>query len=98
MAIPFTQYLRPNGRRVDVAIDRPKEIEDLANELMEKGVRFECEHLQTGHASLTAVHPKAEKDDMGDIAIRVVPNGEAVPGAVDEVVKAAAEWLKEQGL
>jgi hypothetical protein len=87
--IPFMQYLRPNGRRVPVEIDRPAEIEALAQEFIARGGYFECEELSTGHASLTAGHPDAEESD---IAIEVVRNGPAVPDAVDRLVRTAHAW------
>lgn len=79
--IPFTQYLRPNGRRAEVSIDRPAEIATLADRIIERGFRFECEHLSTGHASLTI----ANDDDDHDI--EVVTNGPDVPVAVDRMVR-----------
>ena len=39
MSIPFTQYLRPNGRKRDVEIDMPQEVEDLAKRGVERLVR-----------------------------------------------------------
>lgn len=89
--IPFTQYLRPDGRRQIVEIDRSAEIEELASQFIAAGGAYECEELTTGHASLTAVHPDCE---TGDCAIEVVMNGPAVPDAVDRVVRRSIEWLK----
>jgi hypothetical protein len=88
MTIPFTQYLRPNGRRRDVEIDRPSDIQALARRFIESGGRYECEHLTTGEASLTAV--KEIDGEEQDIAIEVVPNGPEVPAAVDRLVRASA--------
>lgn len=82
MSIPFTQYLRPNGRRVEVDIDRPEEIERKAQQIIAAGYVFECEHLSTGHASLTIADPEKEED----VAIEVVMNGPDVPAAVDRLV------------
>lgn len=79
--IPFTQYLRPDGRQVPVTIDRPADVADLAQRIIDRGFRFECEHLTTGHASLTI----AGRDD--DVDIEVVRNGPDVPVAVDRMVK-----------
>jgi hypothetical protein len=90
MSIPFTQYLRPNGRRTSVEIDRPPEIEQLAEQFINAGGSYECEELTTGHASLTAVHPDC---DDGDCAIEVVMNGPEVPEAVDRVVRRSIKWL-----
>lgn len=78
--IPFTQYMRPNGRPVPVTIDRPDEISSLAERIIESGYRFECEHLMTGHASFTIAGP----DD--DLDIEVVRNGPDVPVAIDRMV------------
>lgn len=83
MAIPFTQYLRPDGRARDVSIERPEEIERKALQIIQAGYVFECEELTTGHASLTIADPR--KGD--DVAIEVVPNGPAVPDAVDRLVE-----------
>lgn len=80
--IPFTQYLRPNGRTAPVEIGRSAEVEQKAQEIMAAGYRFECEHLTTGHASLTIHDPRIEED----VAIEVVPNGPGVPAAVDRLV------------
>jgi hypothetical protein len=79
--IPFTQYLRPDGRPVPVSISRPDEISAIAGQIMAAGYRFECEHLSTGHASLTI----AGRDDDADI--EVVVNGPEVPIAIDRMVK-----------
>ena len=79
--IPFTQYLRPDGRKAEVSIDRPDEISILANRIIACGFRFECEHLMTGHASFTI------SDDDDDHDIEVVRNGPDVPAAIDRMVK-----------
>jgi hypothetical protein len=87
MSIEFTQYLRPDGRRTLTEIDRPPKIEALARQIVERGGRFESEHLTTGHASFTVAY-------MGDdIAIRVCQNGPDVPAAVDQLVIDAAGKL-----
>lgn len=98
MSIQFTQYLRPDGRRSSVEIDRPADIQKLADQFIATGGYFECEELMTGHASVTAGHPVAVEEDIGDVAICVVRNGPGVEGAVDEVVKRAVKWATEKGL
>lgn len=79
--IAFTQYLRPNGRRTEVTIDRPDDIASLAQKIVERGFRFECEELTTGHASLTIAGPDDDED------IEVVKNGPEVPIAVDRMIR-----------
>ena len=80
--IPFTQYLRPNGRKTPVEVERPSEVESKAFALIEKGYVFECEQLTTGDVALTLYDPHEELD----VGIRVVSNGPAVLEAVDELV------------
>ena len=91
MSIPFTQYMRPDGRKVPVTIARPDEIESLAQAFIDRGGWFECEHLTTHEVSLTACFNV--DDEPEDIAIRVVPNGPEVPGAVDELVREVTKWM-----
>lgn len=90
MSIPFTQYLRPDGRTRHETVDRPAHIEALAQEFIKRGGRFEAEMLTTGHVSLTAC-VKVEGEPT-DIAIRICDNGPAVLEAVDELVKEASEF------
>jgi hypothetical protein len=91
MSIPFTQYLRPDGRRRPTEIDMPGEVEALAHKFIGAGGRFESEELMTGHVSLTAVH--TVEDEPQDIVIEVCANGPAVPDAVERLVHAADRWL-----
>lgn len=79
--IPFTQYMRPDGRAVPVMIARPVDIAEKARSIIARGLCFECEHLTTGDVSLTITDP-----DEGDVDIEVVPNGPDVPAAVDRLV------------
>lgn len=88
MSIPFTQYLRPNGRRASVKISRPEEVENKARAIMDAGFWFECEELTTGHASLTVT--SRDQDEMHEI----VPNGPEVPPAVDRLINRFYEQLK----
>ena len=91
--IPFTQYLRPDGRKQSVEVERPDDIERLAQEFIAAGGYFECEELTTGQVSLTAGHPSCE---AGDMAIVICENGPSVPGAVDKLVANAIEWLRRE--
>src|SRR5215831_21154832 len=95
MSIPFTQYLRPDGRRRAVEIDMSQEVEDLAERFIVAGGRYECEELTTGHASLTAVYDVDGEDQ--DIAIEVCPNGPEVLGRVEKLVRRSILRLRELG-
>ncbi len=82
-AIPFTQFLLPNGREESVRIDRPGPIAAKAQAIIAAGYRFECEMLGDFRTvSLTITDP-----DDGDIEIEVVENGPAVPAAVDALIE-----------
>jgi hypothetical protein len=88
--IPFTQYLLPNGRKRDEGIDRPPEIEAIAERFIKAGGRYECEVLSTGHVSLTAV--KKVDGEERDVAIIVCSNGPDVPAKVDALVRRSERY------
>lgn len=88
--IHFTQFLRPSGRTRRVQIFRPNKIADAAEEFVGRGGRLECEVLGTGEVSLTA---EIGDDDEAPVAIEVVPNGPAVPEAVDRLIDATRAAL-----
>ncbi len=81
--IPFTQFLRPDGRLRPVAVARPADIDALAQALSGAGCEFRCEVLTTGQVSLTV------SNGQDDIAIEICDNDPSVPGAVDRFVRAA---------
>lgn len=83
--IPFTQYLRPNGRPRETGIDRPADVEALAERFIASGGWFEAEVLSTGDVSLTAC--AIVDDEPQDIDIEIAPNGPEVPQAVDRLVR-----------
>jgi hypothetical protein len=85
--IPFTQYLRPSGRAAHYSITRAHEIGTKAHALLDQGVVFESELLQTGEVSLTA------EIDENVLAIVVVPNGPEVGKAVDQLIEEAHKWM-----
>lgn len=80
--IPFTLYLLPNGRKVEVIIDRPKDIYDKAMDIIKAGYRFEAEVLTCGMVSLTIFHLIDEEDKD----IEVISNRPEVPTAVDRMI------------
>jgi len=93
--IPFTQYLRPDGRQRDIQIEVPPQVVADAHALVCSGYHLECEVLRTGEVSLTVFDPTEEED----IAIEVVPNGPGVREAVARLIAAglkAAEAAKEK--
>jgi hypothetical protein len=87
MSIPFTQYLRPHGRKTHVEIDMPWEIEQKAKAIMMANLSFECEELLTGKVSLTISNQEQ------DLFIEVVPNNEEVVDAVARLVEKGYEYI-----
>lgn len=78
--IPFTQYLRPDGRKVDVSIEVSDEVGTKAHAIIAAGYRFECEILTTGQVSVTIT------DDEADHAIEIVMNGPDIPVTVERLI------------
>lgn len=88
MPIPFTQYLRPDGRTRPALIDRDPEIEAIAHDAITKGVTFTAELLgDTNLVMLNAEH------NGKDIAAALVMNGPGVPDAVDKLVRNTSAYL-----
>ncbi len=88
MEIPFTQYLRPDGRQRPMVVDRPDEIALLAKQIMEAGHTFEAEVLTTGVISLTI------SDGEQDVASALSANGPEVIVAVDKMITDFAATLQ----
>lgn len=87
MSIPFTQFKRPNGRKVAVEIDRPPGIEKMAHELVKIGCVFEIEELVTGAVSMEVML------NGNPLASWFCANGPEVPIAVDEMVEETYKTL-----
>lgn len=85
--IKFTQFLMPDGRPSPVTIERPAPVADLADIIVARGYRLECEMLPSREISLTIAN------DDGDAAIEIVPNGPEVPAAVDRMIERFAATL-----
>lgn len=85
--IPFTRYIRPNGRRSQDSVSRPKEIADKAQVLIDKGCKFTVEDLGTGMISLCVEY------EGNDIGIELSENDKSVLDAVDTLINRAYEKL-----
>lgn len=83
--IPFTQFLRPDGKKRQVEIVRPGEILAKAKALLDRGFHFSCEELQTGYAVFYCEHP----DEEEPVATAMCPNGPKVPETVDKLIETA---------
>jgi hypothetical protein len=90
--INFTQYLLPNGRREPRTIDRPAEIEAIAQRFIDSGGKYECEVLRTGQVSLTAV--KRVNGEEQDVAIVLCANEpDKIGPSVDKLVRESEPFI-----
>lgn len=92
MSIPFTQYLRPSGRRRAIEIERDSVVEALAYTFIDAGGKYEAEELMSGMVSLTAC--MVVDEEWQDVEIEICTNGPAIEGAVDELVARSVTHIK----
>lgn len=92
--IPFTQYLRPDGRTRQVIFSVNGPAAGLAKSIMDRGHRFEAEVLTTGEVSLTVTDP--ENEDGADLCIEISPNGPEVPTAVLKLIGRSSRILTDR--
>lgn len=79
----FTQFLFPNGRKEQVTIERPADIEDKASQLEGMGFKFEIEN-KNGTIWMSCVnHGEGGTETAFD---KWCDNGPDVPLCVDELV------------
>jgi hypothetical protein len=86
--VPFTQFLRPDGRPREVCIERAPDIAAKAKALIARGYRFEIEELMDRTVSMTVEAPRGQDDD-GPVSIHLCPNGPAVPDTTDALITEA---------
>lgn len=81
VTVPFTQYLRPDGRQRAVTIEVPDHLSEKVKRILDAGLVFECEELSTGICSFTITSP--EQDEL----IKLCPNGPKVPATVVALIE-----------
>lgn len=87
--IPFTQFLRPDGRRRQGTFSRSVATEAQAAQLLKAGYRFEIEELATGQVSMECLNDKVT------LAGELCDNGPAVLEAVDRMIATAYKAMEE---
>lgn len=81
LIIPFTQYLLPNGRRINVEFTgATQESFDKAQLIMEATFRFEIEVLNNGMVSATI------SDHNDDYAQVICANGPEIDDAINKMI------------
>ena len=83
VAIPFTQYMLPDGQRKKVSMPCQKVTHTKACQIMEAGFAFEIEILSTGMVSATITD---KRGDTGDVAFYVGANDETLPQGIAEMI------------
>ena len=81
--IKFTQYLLPDGRTQPQWIQMGPEIEAKADQIAARGYRFEMEVLSDYVTCSFTIH---DPDKGEDVAIKLCPNGPAVPGTISDLI------------
>jgi hypothetical protein len=89
--VPFTQYLRPDGRRTATTIDMPQDIADLAQEFIAAGGSYTSELLPGDDVSLCAEFEV--EGERRDIVCVVCFNNSSVPDSVEELVRESVDYL-----
>lgn len=92
--IPFTQFLRPEGKPTLTYIDVPLEIELLAVRFIEEGGRFTSELLRD-NVTVSLCAEFTIDGELQDIASTLAPNGPPVVEAVHQLVREAYVWLQK---
>jgi len=93
--IRFTQFLRPDGRRRETAIQRSPAIETLAAALVLVGAQFEIEELQNGVVSMEILLGVDDEGEPRTLAHELCRNGPSVPDMVDTLVQRAHLRMRE---
>jgi len=88
--IPFTQYLRPDGRPCAAGVESSPEIEDKARRLIRDGAVFTAEIVPGPLVYLSCEHPALPEEEMV-LASALVPNGPEIEKAVVGLVLDATE-------
>jgi hypothetical protein len=87
--LEFIQYCLPGGRRKPASCEVSDEMGAMADKIIEKGFRFECEILRSGEVSLTISDPEEERD----VCIKICENGPKVNECRDALIREGYELL-----
>lgn len=92
-AIPFAQFLMPNGKRRDETISLEDDCFERYQQIVSCGCRLTAEILGTGQVSFCIEHPE------GDFDCVISTNGPEVPVAISAMLrnfntKRFDEWLR----
>ncbi|HXJ14101.1 MAG TPA: hypothetical protein VNH19_17635 [Candidatus Limnocylindrales bacterium] len=78
VTVPVTQYVRLNGKRVEVIAEVDGSLSTKVSAILAAGLRFTAEKMDEDHVALCI------ENDEEDLAIEIAPNK---PGIVQEFEK-----------
>lgn len=87
MAVSFTQYLLPDGRKKIITLSVADDVDALARKLIDKGYHFEIEILTTGQVAASV------GDNDGDYVHDIGFNDNTVQQRMETMIRRAAEKL-----
>ncbi len=88
--IKFTEFILPNGKRVDREISLDSEVESKANYLIDVGFQFEIEILRNGMINMDC----SRSEDDCAIASELGKNDNTLPLKVVKLIETAFERWK----
>lgn len=96
MTIPVTVFVRPNGRREEATVDRPRDIEALAERFIAAGGRYTVEELSgMGTSYCAEFEVDGETQDIAcEIGFDSNPPLVKHLAAFDKVVADSARFLE----
>lgn len=94
MQIPFTQYLRPNGRQVQITTECPPHNEDKVIVLLDSGAKFEIEMLHTGLVSMT-VEFEMPDGEIETLAHEISKNGPEIEESINRLIISAYHTYRD---
>ena len=93
MEIPVTQFLRPNGRRVQVWAPVPDGREEKVQRLLEEGLVFSAEVLTSGNVAVYVGKSLEDDDELCELG----GNDETVNDAMARLIDQAYEEMLKCG-
>jgi len=94
--IPITQFVRPNGRRLDHSVEgAPAEVDAKANECIKAGARFTVEVLQNERIAAACEYDLGDDEGTQDIAIEIAERKRKLTDAFTKLVNDAHKIIMD---
>jgi len=89
--VPFTNYLRPNGRREETEMPVSLDLADKVDAILDKGLKFESEYLSTGDWSFTI----ADREEGIDVAQEILFRHKMEPDARTAAITTIENMIRD---